>query len=150
MGKRATSWHRQKETRRKKAKQGRSSRRKPKRNYILKGIVECANGQKMFRYNYRNGSNRSDLDCHQTSEKPEHYCLNKCCKIGPVTRYDVRIKVKVPTASKRSATPSRDETEYERRERKRNWRKYGNIKLHRIGSRCQFSLVPLEFVINQA
>ena len=70
--------------------------------------------------------------------------------IGPVTRYDVRIKVKVPTASKRSATPSRDETEYERRERKRNWRKYGNIKLHRIGSRCQFSLVPLEFVINQA
>ena len=67
-----------------------------------------------------------------------------------MTRYDVRIKVKVPKATKRSATPSRDETEYERRERKRNWRKSGNIKLHRIGSRCQFSLVPLEFVINQA
>ena len=82
--KRASSWHRQKETRRKKAKQGRSSRRKPKRNYILKGIVECANGQQVFRYNYRNGSNRSDLDCHQTSEKPQHYCLNKCRKIGEI------------------------------------------------------------------
>ena len=79
--------------------------------------------------------------------------LDNQFNLGPLSRYNVRIKVKKNEGTRRrSALPigPRDETDAERLERKRNFRRRKNVKLHKIGSRCKFSLLPLDFIRQEA
>lgn len=70
---RASSWHL-------------STRRKNKRNNILKGIVECSNGEEVYRYNYRKGSALDDVHCSQ-KDGAKGLCLAKCLGGSDETNY---------------------------------------------------------------
>ena len=61
------------------------------------------------------------------------------------------MKVKRTTTRKRSASPTseRVESHREKTERKRSARKNRGIKLHKVGANCIFSMVPLDFIVDQ-
>jgi hypothetical protein len=61
------------------------------------------------------------------------------------------MKVKRTKTRKRSASPTseRGESYRERAERKRSARKGRGIKLHKVGANCIFSMVPLDFIVDQ-
>jgi hypothetical protein len=52
----------------------------------MKGIVECSNGEEVYRYNYRKGSALDDVHCSQ-KDAEKGLCLAKCLGGSDETTY---------------------------------------------------------------